>query len=111
MVQAIEVISEFDFVCDIDKDEDGNNKPDATIWKVRALTGMEWMRCTSTGLVNHEMVVNIGLVGWSNFLDSKDGEVEYCIANMSRIPPDILVDLFLKINSASTIGDEERKNS
>jgi len=110
MVQAINVISEFEFVCDSDKDADGKNKSDATTWKLRALNGMEWMRCTSTGLVNHELVVNIGLVGWDNFIDVDGKEIEYCIANMSRIPPDVLVDLFIKINSASTMGDEERKN-
>jgi len=111
MVQAINVISEFDFVCDGDKDESGNLKSDATTWKLRGLNGMEWVKCVVTGSVNHEMVINYGLVGWNNFLDEKGNEMEYCIANMSRIPPDILTDIFLQINSASTIGDEERKNS
>jgi len=111
MVQALEVISEFDFVCDVDKDDDGNNKADATIWKLRALTGMEWVRCSSTGRVNHELVVNIGLVGWSNFLDKDGKPIEYCLANMSRIPSGVLVDIFLKIDQVSTLGEEERKNS
>lgn len=105
MAKAIELVVGKEFKSDSDKDDL------QTTWVLRTLTGVEFMRCTSGGFVDHEMIINLGLTGWKDFPDSDGKEIEFSIENIGRIPPLILQDISFEIQTMSSLGGEERKNS
>ena len=105
MAKAIELVVGKEFKSDSDKDDL------QTTWILRTLTGVEFMRCTSNGYVNHEMIINLGLTGWKDFPGVDCKEIEFSIENIGRIPPLILQDISFEIQTMSSLGGEERKNS
>lgn len=104
MTKALKIVSQYDFTAPSDDSDD------KTVWKLRGLNGLEWIECTQTGKTDVVKVITKGIAGWSNFKDDEGNEIPYSIGNMGRIPPDILIDIYLSVNQSTTIGDQERKN-
>lgn len=105
MAKAIELVVDKEFVSKHDNDEI------KTTWIIRTLTGIEFMRCTASGYVDYEMTIMLGLVGWKDFNNEDGSPIEFSKENIGRIPPLILQDISFQIQSLSSMGDDERKNS
>jgi len=105
MAKAIELLIGKEHQSDVDTDEL------KTTWILRTLTGIEFMRCTAHGFVDHEMIIELGLTGWKDFPDAEGNEIEFSSKNIGRIPPLILQDISFEIQTMSQLGEEERKNS
>ena len=105
MAKAIELVVGKDFVSKNDTDDE------KTTWILRTLTGIEFMRCTAHGFVDHEMIIELGLTGWKDFPDAEGNEIEFSTENTGRIPPLILQDISFEIQTMSQLGESERKNS
>ena len=104
MAKAIELVVGKEFIAEHDTDDE------KTTWSLRTLTGIEFMRCTAHGFVDHEMIISLGLIGWKDFPDEAGNEIEYSSANIGRIPPLILQDISFEIQTMSQLGEKERKN-
>jgi len=105
MAKAIELLIGKEYQADADTDEL------KTTWILRTLTGIEFMRCTAHGYVDHEMIIGLGLTGWQDFPDSEGKEINYSVENIGRIPPLILQEISFEIQTMSQLGESERKNS
>lgn len=105
MAKAIDIITDQVYISEIDEDEI------KTEWLIRSMTAHEFMKCTSKGFVDHKMITEIGITGWTNFHDGKGNQIEFSVANIARIHPMMLQELSYKIQSISTLSGEERKNS
>ena len=106
MAKALHLVTDKEFQSE--KDEDDKK----TTWLLRTLTGLEFLRCTSSGYVDHEMIIALGLVGWRDFPDEESGkEIEFSVVNIGLISPLLLQDISFEIQTMSQLGAEERKNS
>jgi hypothetical protein len=105
MAKAINLVNDARFESDADTDEK------KTTWILRTLTGVEFIRATANGYVDHEMILNAGIVGWENFVNEDGTDIEFSIKNVGRIPPTILQDISFEIQAMSGLAEKERKNS
>jgi len=105
MAKAVDLVIDKEYISENDTDEK------KTTWIIRTLTGLEFMKCTAGGYVDHEMIIDLGLTGWKDFPDNEGVEIEYSIENIGRIPPLLLQDISFEIQMLSSLGESERKNS
>ena len=105
MAKAIDMIVDSEFVSEYDDDEV------KTTWILRTLSGIEFLKCTSKGYVDHEMIIDLGLTGWRDFKDSNGHDIQFSQQDIIRIPPMILQDISFAIQNLATLGEDERKNS
>ena len=106
MAVANKIVADFDFISDLDDNEDVK-----TTWKLRGLTGIEWLDCVSTGRVDYAKVIRYGLIDWSNYVDSEGNQIEFNQVHFDQIPSGYLTDIYLQLDKATRTGVEERKNS
>ena len=106
MAKALSVINDYEFVSDLDKDEEIKTK-----WILRSLTGREFLRCVQNGIVDHELIINYGLIGWKDFPDEDGKDIEFNLANIDRIPSEYLAEISFKLQEMAQLQDDEIKNS
>jgi len=106
MATAIEVISEQEFVSELDEKEDN-----PTRWKIKRLDGVQYIEVCRAGAVDYNLAIMYGLVGWENFNDFDGNPVKYSAANIKRIPPLYLQDIGFEIMLKSELKGDARKNS
>lgn len=106
MAKALNIVINQEFISDQDKDEEIK-----TTWILRSLTGLEFLRCCSSGYVDHDMIIELGLVGWKKFLDGEGKDIEFHVNMIPKIPPLYLQDISAEIQRISIITEDERKNS
>jgi len=105
MTKAIEMLTGVKFTSDFDTDKK------KTIWLLKSINSLEFIDCNGNGYVDHVLFVHKGLTGWENFRDHKNKQIEFSVENISRIDPNILLDISLKVQDISTLSEKERKNS
>ena len=105
MAKAIELVVGKEFFSKHDTDDK------KTTWILRTLSGIEFMRCTQSGFVDTEMVINLGLTGWKDFPDKGGNEIEFSVKNFKYIPAFIAQDIYSELEKISLLSGEERKNS
>lgn len=104
MAKAIDILIDQEFVSEQDDDEV------KTTWLLRSLTALEFLRCTSRGYVDHDMILEYGITGWRDFKDGNGEDIPFSKVAINRIPPMILQDISFKIQEISTLSEGERKN-
>lgn len=105
MAKAIEMVRDKEFISE--QDTDGSQ----TTWLLRTLSGLEFIRATGGGYVDHDYILTTGITGWKDFPDDSGKEVEFSVANINLIPPLILQDISFELQEMSGLGESERKNS
>lgn len=105
MAKAIDILVDQEFQSEKDTDEI------KTTFMLRSLTGLEFLSCTSGGYVDHPRILELGITGWRDFNNSDGSPIEFSRHNIGRIPALILQDLSFRIQTISSMKDDERKNS
>ena len=106
MAKALNTVINQEFISEHDDEEEVK-----TTWILRSLTGLEFLECCSAGFVDHEKIINYGLVGWKDFMGADGNPIEFHRADIQRIPATYLQDISFKIQTISTVSEEETKNS
>ncbi|MDH5541973.1 MAG: hypothetical protein OEY64_03300 [Nitrospinota bacterium] len=117
-MKALEIVAPFDYTL---KDEEG--KPDATIFRLRGLTSLEYMEVSMLTKMRGEHIVldhramsvtlGYGLAGWSKMKGADGADVPFSknmTDNLNRLPLDVLTELAVKIFDCSTVSRQDEKN-
>ena len=92
MAKAVNLVTDVPYQCEADTDEV------KTTWMLRSLTGGEMMDITKQGFVDHNLILELGIVGWKDFYDhTGEKEIEFSKANIQLIPGLLFQELSFKI--------------
>ncbi len=108
------------------KDEQGLSLTQQTVFKIKNLTVREVERLKNTLFAKHGLGENaveklligsqerqaleMGLVGWENFLDQEDNPIPFSQRNFDYIPAKYRAEIALEIRGEAELSEDEVKN-